>query len=678
MRIISTIDKNVIPEKESSLIVNETRRVLAGNVYSVVVNFYDTFDNFLFQEKYDNYSFRFSYDSVDDYLNSVKERIRLRGLQEDGIYKVVYHFVRDIFQSIRDEYPDNKFILTEISPDRTEIRLNPKANDEEFIEAFNNFKNGLEIQEIPLAQRVEVFFTEAVDFYVNNLYDDDTIDKIVRQMGIVRPDGVTVSYNSFITTFFPSVNAIELEQTIKQILLDDYIATKEYVINQVKSTVINNETVNNLVNLYKNNPIPPILSQLEGTLTALIRETFVEAIIPNIKNALLYETYDSVRITNLLFPYEEPEIVGSTGGSTIELPPGIFQNDGICRTLRIRGSETSGPFGANRQEFTNYVLYTPCREGSPNQEFFRGQVVLRAEATGNESVDFCSRAIIYTSFETLDYGYPVSVISNTECTITSQAPDPQVPPEQLVITTFRITGDGYPINIDYIDNTNRQRTFTKRQELIVVNQTFNIEHLDGSLELVSGEFVVVNTTATDPPRDKRFFGYPQEPPTEPQYTPQQLAALWTIESEVDGSDVDVRIKYTNNGQIPFDVVAPLLPNSMDGYLLYDDTSMDLVSVESGFIGGSGTTTGTATIGTTGMIAYNENPGGAPRYIDTLRQVLFAWATTSGVPDNTTIITFKFNNYTASNEIELREFRFGLYGDITQTSYSTSTKTHTIS
>lgn len=111
---------------------------------SLVINVYDTLDNFLLQQIYKPSEYVVDFDSEESFLQNIQRIISTdNNLNQNGIYNLEYYFVNDVFKSLDNQ--EYNFIVTEVSSDRREVRINPKSNDVDFIDDLNQFKNYIQI-----------------------------------------------------------------------------------------------------------------------------------------------------------------------------------------------------------------------------------------------------------------------------------------------------------------------------------------------------------------------------------------------------------------------------------------------------------------------------------------------------------------------------------------------------
>jgi len=252
--------ENIIPlqEKEANLLVQEQvtleNAIFATNEYDVVINVYDTFDNFLFKEKIAGEDFTFDYQNEQEYIQDIQNIVRQNGLNENGKYKLEYYFVKDTFDAIENE--DNTFIITEISADRLEVRLNPKTNSETFLNKFNDFKQyitGYRDNTI-----VELFIEESVTEYLD--YYFDRISEFIEDVVVRDEEGKNPKkIRTYLSLFYDN----SVINTIVNNIKNDIINKKEIIENRIKQEIDSEDNLSSKVEEYNNNPSESLLDTIQ-------------------------------------------------------------------------------------------------------------------------------------------------------------------------------------------------------------------------------------------------------------------------------------------------------------------------------------------------------------------------------------------------------------------------------
>lgn len=252
--------ENIIPlqEKEANLLVQEQvtleNAIFATNEYDVVINVYDTFDNFLFKEKIAGEDFTFDYQNEQEYIQDIQNLVRQNGLNENGKYKLEYYFVKDTFDAIENE--DNTFIITEISADRLEVRLNPKTNSETFLNKFNDFKQYITGYRDNTV--VELFIEESVTEYLD--YYFDRISEFIEDVVVKDEDGKNPKkIRAYLTLFYDN----SVINTIMNNIKNDIINKKEIIENRIKQEIDSEDNLSSQVEEYNNNPSESLLDTIQ-------------------------------------------------------------------------------------------------------------------------------------------------------------------------------------------------------------------------------------------------------------------------------------------------------------------------------------------------------------------------------------------------------------------------------
>jgi len=208
MNITEAQNINLLDSKTTDIVVDKiTQDEFQNNPnIDVVLLGYDTFGNFLFKRKYEGNTFPFFFDSPSQLVRQIQEIVKEEELNNEGLYRVEYYFVNDDLQMISK--PNNRFIITEVSADRTEVRLNPLNNDEEFINLFNEFKRYRKVVEEE-EQDYNIPVSEIVDSYIKKLldkfYTEQQINTIVDNLEIILPSGLQKpSLKGYLATYYPN------------------------------------------------------------------------------------------------------------------------------------------------------------------------------------------------------------------------------------------------------------------------------------------------------------------------------------------------------------------------------------------------------------------------------------------------------------------------------------------
>jgi hypothetical protein len=232
---------NLLDPKTTDIVVDKiTQDEFQNNPnIDVVLLGYDTFGNFLFKRKFEGNTFPFFFDSPSQLVRQIQEIVKEEELNNEGLYRVEYYFVNDDLQMISK--PNNRFIITEVSADRTEVRLNPLNNDEEFINLFNEFKRYRKVVEEE-EQDYNIPVSEIVDNYIKKLldkfYTEQQINTIVDNLQIILPSGLQKpSFRAYLSNYYPN----NVENIVEHIKLR-ISATKPRVETVFKQFLGNGQT----------------------------------------------------------------------------------------------------------------------------------------------------------------------------------------------------------------------------------------------------------------------------------------------------------------------------------------------------------------------------------------------------------------------------------------------------
>lgn len=254
MEIRSVQNINPINQKKQPLISEEFIDIdFPSN--SLIVNVYDSLDNFLLQQMYKPKEYNIEFDSEESFIKSVQQLVSTNpNLNERGVYNIRYYFVDDTLDTMEDQ--DNTFIVTEISSDRTEVRLNPKSNDVDFIENFNRLKNYVQINvnlDEKINQKVETFI---------NKFSDDFYGKIggITTTIEIETDSGNISIGNYIQSI---VSGDFDEQGFFDALTADIQKTKDVVTKRIKLDIVKETKYKELIDNYVDSPNQDSLNVIE-------------------------------------------------------------------------------------------------------------------------------------------------------------------------------------------------------------------------------------------------------------------------------------------------------------------------------------------------------------------------------------------------------------------------------
>lgn len=319
VRYINPIDVN-----ESVIAISDTPIVPANNNYDIVINVYDSFDNFLFRKSYKGTNFSFQFENESQYLQSLRNLIINEGLNQDGVYKFRYYFINDVFNSLF--LNNNKFIVTEISSDRTEIRLNPFSKEDIFIENFNNFKQYFEIEN----QIVDVdkLIRESIQKNFDNFYEEDTVNIILDDL-IFYEGGISIDLVTFLSPFYSNRQIENISEHIKE----SFLNTKDVVKSRIKKLVLDNEVIKTLTSSYKQTPDVNTLKRIEENIYFIFRRNIANIIVEEIVLLFDVDTEPTKGVDILISGCTDPKAINWNQRAT--------QDDGSCR---YDEPETGGPY----------------------------------------------------------------------------------------------------------------------------------------------------------------------------------------------------------------------------------------------------------------------------------------------------------------------------------------------
>jgi hypothetical protein len=246
-------------EKQRNQIFEINRQIDDKDLTHVVIQCFDLFQNFLFKSVVKK-SEILSITSDTEFTNYIKQLIIENELNTEGIYSVELFFVNDEFESFDNE--KNRFIVTEISSDRTELRLNPKSNDQKFIDKFNLFKQYYYINQPEPLKEFEIFIDEFLTSYLTNFYqqiEGAFVNNII--FALFESDEIEIK--RFINSTVPNSddslsdleNKISISEFTNKILLqfDEVLnASSVEVRNDLFNTITSNQSIRSLHNTYIN------------------------------------------------------------------------------------------------------------------------------------------------------------------------------------------------------------------------------------------------------------------------------------------------------------------------------------------------------------------------------------------------------------------------------------------
>lgn len=158
-------------------IVDKTGKSVPLNDVSVIISIFDTTQNFIDQKMINGTDFRFDFNNEYELLNYIYNDILDIDNNDNlnkGIYRLKFSFILDTFNSIENE--NNRFIVTEISPDGSEIRLNPLSNEDDFISIFSRIKKYKKSEKI--VDLNESGFISFYREYIDSIFSDSNINDI--------------------------------------------------------------------------------------------------------------------------------------------------------------------------------------------------------------------------------------------------------------------------------------------------------------------------------------------------------------------------------------------------------------------------------------------------------------------------------------------------------------------
>lgn len=269
-----TSSKNIIPfdNQEAKILFRDTPSKIDATIdYDIVILVYDVFDNFLFRHKVPAGNYNLNYKNEQEFLDGLKLLIKSKGLSETGKYKVQYNFVEDTFGSIRND--NNSFIITEISADNQELRLNPKINDNAFIDSFNDFKNyvtGFEIE-----QQISTNIEGNIESYINSFLD--SIPSIIQDAYVVSDSGNVVDIDKYLESYYENASAVN---NILQNIAFSIESSREAIISEMRFLLFTqNQNIRDLNNEVRTNPTDSNINQLETLISNELKKQLPDVIL---------------------------------------------------------------------------------------------------------------------------------------------------------------------------------------------------------------------------------------------------------------------------------------------------------------------------------------------------------------------------------------------------------------
>jgi len=222
---------------------------------SLVINVYDALDNFLLQQIYKPSEYVVDFDSEESFLQSIQRIISTdNNLNQNGIYNLEYYFLNDVFKSLDNQ--EYNFIVTEVSSDRREVRINPKSNDVDFIDDLNRFKNYIQIN-VDLRGKIN----QKVEEFINT-FSDDFYNKIPQVISTIQIE--TDSGNiDLLNYIFPLTSGDFDEQRFLNGLVSDVQKTKDNVTKNIKLNIVKKSEYKQLIDNYSDSPNEESLNSIE-------------------------------------------------------------------------------------------------------------------------------------------------------------------------------------------------------------------------------------------------------------------------------------------------------------------------------------------------------------------------------------------------------------------------------
>ena len=282
MKIISNRYINILDDESAKLVQSiQNPTVLDNTVYDVIENYSDTFGNFLFQNKIKGTDFPFESNTSSEFYERLKQQVSINNLNDSGIYNINYYFVNDIFDSIQNN--KNRFIVTEISSDRREVRLNPLSSEESFIDRFNKFKDykkqRLVFGDVSDPNTIlQEYINNSVNGYVDNFFVENNINILISNLTIFYR-GNSIQLRSYLGIYYSPDVLDNVINSIKKSILD----TKPSVLRGIIiDTIPNDRILTEYKQNFTQNNTEENLQKIEKRVFDLIESKLVNLIIDNI------------------------------------------------------------------------------------------------------------------------------------------------------------------------------------------------------------------------------------------------------------------------------------------------------------------------------------------------------------------------------------------------------------
>jgi len=222
---------------------------------SLVINVYDALDNFLLQQTYKPSEYVIDFDSEESFLQSIQRIVSTdNNLNQNGIYNLEYYFVNDVFKVLDNQ--QYNFIVTEVSSDRREVRINPQSNDVDFIDDLNRFKNYVQIN-VDLRGKIN----QKVEEFINT-FSDDFYSKIPQVISTIQIE--TDSGNIDLLNYIIPLTSVDFdEQQFLSGLVSDVEKTKDNVTKSIKLNIVKKSEYKQLIDNYSDSPNEESLNSIE-------------------------------------------------------------------------------------------------------------------------------------------------------------------------------------------------------------------------------------------------------------------------------------------------------------------------------------------------------------------------------------------------------------------------------
>jgi len=217
-------------------------------------------------------------------------------LNEEGTYYIEFHFVTDTFESTKSE--KYNFIITEISSDRTEIRLNPNSSDESFINRFNRFKNYLNQEKIiPSKKGVDVSYDivrRIIYNYLNLFYKRTNINDFVRKATVVSEELGVINLFTYLRQYYLVEEVDVIMSNIVNIIMSTSFGNeKDSLQGRLVIRILQNNPLLLLIKEYEDVPSEDNFDKVEKKIFELFKRYFTEE---------LFKLVDVELISDLVLP----------------------------------------------------------------------------------------------------------------------------------------------------------------------------------------------------------------------------------------------------------------------------------------------------------------------------------------------------------------------------------------